>query len=929
MVELTDFVNINKETEAGQSAPVAAHPADVPEFIRQKISIISAHFLLQPGARIADMGCGRGQGTFVLAMLNPRARVIGIDRDPAAIAFAKEHFNLPNLSFQVGDVMEPGVFEDASLDAILNSNILNRVYSEKQYNPTKVSRTLENQVKKLKAGGKIVICDYIAPPPQQFVLLELPDEPSAGPDPDQLSDVDLLISFSHTARPLAMRGCEGFFLEELPAQNEGMRLFRLPYKWAVEFVLRKDYRADWEEELKYEYSFFTHEDFQHEFTALGLRTVYLSPYWNPWVTANRFEGKFRLYTEEGQPMSHPPTSYFIVAQVVGEKASIILQERRPSREPVNFLEIETVRDDATGKLFDIIRRPGSYCDVVPYRITKEGRLVIYARHDYPRPIVNSVSRGSPNLDGKHWSGHLIEPIQMDTALFNNESQQENLEELRGFLKKSARLSISRDDSLFLGPMYYPAPDFLEVAIEPLFVEVEEPLSDIWTVQANESGLSTAGTIRELDARDLLRASQIGLLPEARLEVHIFTLMRRLGIEMPPWVGEKTEIHEGSPKNKIDDAEELEDFMVEGKFSEVESEKGATHKVVRSVFVDDGLVDGAQSGLGSTELEFVIPRDEDSNNVAVILPMTRDLGGEVLLGLEPKYLPVPNRLGGDSSILGMPSFPLPRHIKTIDQAKEYLGGILGVPKDRIGRLGESYYTFIGMTPQRIYPFVVATDGSAYGPNWVFAPIRTLWKLWDDFTVTGDVMKMFGRSYQLLGDNSDMMPDRSPVALKKRDNALPSERTRVSKPQTRQQTTTKAREHLSRVTSKGTGMATAKTKQGYRGYDGSDTANLDLTDVRISAPPPLGSDFKKITFKTVVPPQVNPAALAPPPVMPQQSAPPPLTATRPQPLVSAATTVMPPKLQLPQQTVVPQPPPLTAKPQQLTPVPPTKPPQGKGT
>jgi hypothetical protein len=42
--------------------------------MRQKLAFVAAHFLLDPGARIADIGCGSGLVTYQLALLNRRSR---------------------------------------------------------------------------------------------------------------------------------------------------------------------------------------------------------------------------------------------------------------------------------------------------------------------------------------------------------------------------------------------------------------------------------------------------------------------------------------------------------------------------------------------------------------------------------------------------------------------------------------------------------------------------------------------------------------------------------------------------------------------------------------------------------------------------------------------------------------------------------------
>jgi ubiquinone/menaquinone biosynthesis C-methylase UbiE len=86
--------------------------------IRQKLAFVGAHILLDPGARVADMGCGSGSGTYELALLNPQIHVIGVDVNPELIRIAAEKFQLPNLEFKVGDVAEP-IFAAEPLDGVL------------------------------------------------------------------------------------------------------------------------------------------------------------------------------------------------------------------------------------------------------------------------------------------------------------------------------------------------------------------------------------------------------------------------------------------------------------------------------------------------------------------------------------------------------------------------------------------------------------------------------------------------------------------------------------------------------------------------------------------------------------------------------------------------------------------------------------------
>ena len=58
------------------------------------------------------------------------------------------------------------------------------------------------------------------------------------------------------------------------------------------------------------------------------------------------------------------------------------------------------------------KRPGEdVVDVIPWQLGPAGELVIFSKCDYPRPIANTQPRRmTANLDGKTWSGHMIEPL---------------------------------------------------------------------------------------------------------------------------------------------------------------------------------------------------------------------------------------------------------------------------------------------------------------------------------------------------------------------------------------------------------------------------------------------------------------------------------------------------------------------------------------
>lgn len=78
-----------------------------------------------------------------------------------------------------------------------------------------------------------------------------------------------------------------------------------------------------------------------------------------------------------------------------------MEERRPLQDKPSHLDIVTVRDTRSGELHEMVREPDAYADIIPYRLTEDGRLLIYVINGAPRPVVNAVTRGNTNLMAKH------------------------------------------------------------------------------------------------------------------------------------------------------------------------------------------------------------------------------------------------------------------------------------------------------------------------------------------------------------------------------------------------------------------------------------------------------------------------------------------------------------------------------------------------
>ncbi len=138
----------------------------------------------------------------------------------------------------------------------------------------------------------------------------------------------------------------------------------------------------------------------------------------------------------------------------------------------------------------------------------------------------------------------------------------------------------------------------------------------------------------------------------------------------------------------------------------------------------------------------------------------------MAGIVEQYLPVPQRYKGNGYSVNCPSFPLPKEIETFEMARKYIADQFDVPIECVARMGESYFSHIGVTPQRIFPFAVSTagvngwkkEGRTHGAT-KYCPLYRLYRLLyldNDYSF----MKVVAMAYQsTLGQDSELSPGTS--------------------------------------------------------------------------------------------------------------------------------------------------------------------------
>ncbi len=104
----------------------------------------------QPHESILDLGCGDGRHTAELSRLVPGGRVVGVDRSPAMVAYAREHFpatQFPNLTFLEADAS--ALPFDAEFDAVFSNAVLHWVLDHRP--------VLAGIARSLRPGGRCVL----------------------------------------------------------------------------------------------------------------------------------------------------------------------------------------------------------------------------------------------------------------------------------------------------------------------------------------------------------------------------------------------------------------------------------------------------------------------------------------------------------------------------------------------------------------------------------------------------------------------------------------------------------------------------------------------------------------------------------------------------------------------------------------------------
>ncbi len=666
--------------------------------MRQKVALVAAH--LRSHGKVADMGMGSGTGSYTLAALYPSLDVVGVDLDPTMVEMASQRYNLENLEFVVGDIAKE-VFTEGTLDAVINSSVLHHVTSFTGYSYAEAGKAIAVQVRALKDGGIILVRDFLASEAGD-VLLDLPcDDGDSSDDPESCSTSCLFEKFADDFRSLS--DSPGFVYDKLHDAAAGPPLlvnrsrYRLPLRFANEFVLRKDYRRDYQKEAKEEYCYYTQREFENVLGSLGLRVLVSIPLYNPWIVNNRYKGKFSLWDEHGSAIDFPATNYIIAGEKVAQGQGVRMSEGQ-AKPRLNFLRLEYYRHRTSGRVFDLVRRPNRTLDVLPW-FESNGDLFVVARSSYPRPILRAscrVNAANASLDGASAAGYITEPIsviQGDSPIGTTICE----------ILSAAGISDDAIAHIDTGSSYYPSPGGLEEEVTSVLVRI----SDAFEPRAtdNQTGFTSAGRVVAMEAQQLLRSAQVGGLLDARLEMNAYELLLQRGRRVGPWIGESISLENGSdllPKSEVGTILSRDHRRC---FVRSCAQESAGFLEVHCAEFEE--LDASGEVLQQVTLEYVRASSLSHNTISVAI-LGRD-GDEIMIGVDDADLPAAQSFTGNSELLVAPAWRIPKEICSLEPAMAWVTSQLelecGIVTASMSVLGGRYHPSLGATPEVVHAIAI--------------------------------------------------------------------------------------------------------------------------------------------------------------------------------------------------------------------------------
>lgn len=237
-----------------------------------------------------DFGCGAGLLTIRIAQQYPGSRVIGVELLEYLAKESAERINkahVTNCTIIQGDMCAP-MFRPGTIDTALAYSVGHHLYTYNGYNYDALRLFLARAYEALKPGGRIIFRDGLEPNHYTTALHILPSPGSINitDNPEDLSTEGMLLRFARD------------FPQAVALEPTGMHkkpVYLMSSEHAYEFMMKKDFRANWPVEVREVYGYWTTQQFLQEFREAGFRNVSATPITNKWIVKNRLEPAMEVY----------------------------------------------------------------------------------------------------------------------------------------------------------------------------------------------------------------------------------------------------------------------------------------------------------------------------------------------------------------------------------------------------------------------------------------------------------------------------------------------------------------------------------------------------------------------------------------------------------------------------------------------------------
>lgn len=637
---------------------------------------------------LVDVGCGSGDQSAYYAARYPDLMVIGMDAAPQALVHSRSRFgNRDNLLFMRGNACQ-AIAPAGSARAVIDSSTAHEIFSFSDFDRGALVRYFTAVHEALATGGTYGSRDFTAPHWPSTVRIRLPTAPESGTGPyGALSRADLFRTYACQLRTGDFP--EGVAYREIASADPAWAVFELDATAAANFVLRMEYRTNWNAELAEQYIYWTMAERIAALQAAGLRVDYAGEVHNVWIYLHWWKQRLHVTDTAGQPLDLPPTNGLVYAMKprAADPVSLTIVAAHPNSTGTPW-RLTTHRHTADPTcVMDLIEMPEPTTYTIPFTKTADGSLILHLRRQHERPAL-AYYAAHTGLYHVYYSGY----------------------DPGGLTRATPVPAEWRANTAAPLPVYFASPGLSNEVVQSTLLDVTAmaPL-----VVQDES-------LQAIELRQLLASAHVGSIPDPHLELAAYTLAAQHQLPLDDWFdGElpmDTQAMAGlatasTYRALVDKTAEPAPF--------VSHHAPANFGAVLTLDLQRTFTDRTEA----THATLFVPQRHALDTQVVVPYVLHD--GTVYVGFETRALPALQQQTGNAQVAVMPAWRMGKGLTDRTSANRFLRDRLqtdfGVHSRHVTPLGEGYFPSPDTTPEKVAPFAVEVNASHPPRDLTFLPL----------------------------------------------------------------------------------------------------------------------------------------------------------------------------------------------------------------